>query len=207
MATGLTKEQIQQLERTGTIKAGEGFKYIPIPENVDIVYNKSHAVLMVADLGLVFQPHQIVKLSKYFSKERISASQGLQLVIGNGSLVPISIVDLEKGKVDLDTPKSTLEKFEEEHADVIPSVDQTGVRVSVDSLHQEGNPYIEKALEGEMAIEKANQAMIPGKDKASNLYNDMQKKKAAREKSKKKLSDNAQGNTQATTPQDDDNKK
>jgi hypothetical protein len=174
------------LERTGTVYAGQTV-FEKIPDEIDIIYNRSHAVVSIADLGMIVQPHQVVKLSKFFTKERISASQGLQIAISKlRSIVPVALENV--AKLDVSAPKSKLEKLEEENKDVIPSVDSTGTKIPIDSLTGGDNPMIEAALENEAIIEKANKEMIQGATRgtsAQDKLNEIHKKKERKAKAEK----------------------
>jgi hypothetical protein len=177
----LNKDQIAQLESTGLVYAGQ--QVFKPTENIDIVYNPGHAVVMIQDLGMVIQPHEVRKLTRFFSKERIAASQGLQIAINKfKSIIPVDIKEVEK--LEISPPKSKLQKFEEENEEVDSSISGTGVQVGIEKLTgSDANPFIEDALENEAKIEQANEDLIQGganRKSARQKLESIKKKKAGK---------------------------
>lgn len=166
-----TAEQLKQLEEFG-IMTLEGAD-LPSTDKIDIVYNKENAVILLDDLdGFVIQPHQVVKITKFFSKERLTSSPCFRNALSSKKLIPVTLEEVKN--LDIAPPKSPLdEKIEETRA---MAVDNFGRQIPIDTE----NPYIESALENEAKIEEENIKIAQSTAtaaKASEKLKEIRKKK------------------------------
>jgi len=146
----LSKEQIDQLEKTGMI-GGHILETVDV-ETLKYIWNSSKSNVILLDLNFVVRPHQLVNLKKFFNDEELQKSKSLRIAVN--SMEDLKMVNLEDmTSEDVKEIKSELELLEEQY-DLIPD-GGTKIPLKVD---RHNNPFFARLWVEEEKIMKINNA-------------------------------------------------
>jgi len=162
----LTKEQIEQLEKTGIV-GGQILESVDI-DNLKYVWNGSKSNVILLDLNFVMKPHQLVNLKKLFSDEELRKSRSLRIAINSmGDLKMVRLEDMSSE--DVKEVKSQLEILEEEH-ELVPD---GGTKIPL-KIDRHNNPFFARLWIEEEKIIKLNKATGIDQDPKEVLLHKME---------------------------------
>ena len=146
----LTKEQIEQLEKTGIV-GGQILESVDIDE-LKYVWNCSHSNVILLDLNFVMKPHQLVNLKKFFSDEELRKSRSLRIAVNSmGDLKLVKLEDMTSD--DVKEIKCELERLEEQY-ELVP---EGGTKIPL-KVDRHNNPFFARLWIEEEKIMKVNNA-------------------------------------------------